>query len=274
MALRGFASGRSTVCADLTSQWLSRKEPWTIRHLQRLCTADAAPTFAGVSPQPLSPHNVPPSRASATMSTPPAGAALDQVDDVEEVENGARRGFPLAVVAILSLVAAGGVVDLALDRPQRWISLHVLFELALVSLSLGSIAVLTLRWRRASSQLAGARQALASTRRSLADRQAERDQWRASAQSVLAGLGIAIDRQFSAWGLTPTEREVALLLLKGVGHKQIAARSGRSERTVRQHAVSVYQKAGLGGRAELAAFFLHDLMLPGEDAPSDPGGTP
>jgi hypothetical protein len=41
---------------------------------------------------------------------------------------------------------------------------------------------------------------------------------------------------------------------------------------VRQHAVSVYQKAGLGGRAELAAFFLQDLMLPekrpGEQPPA------
>jgi len=38
--------------------------------------------------------------------------------------------------------------------------------------------------------------------------------------------------------------------------------SGRSERTVRQHAVSVYQKSGRGGRAGLAAFFLGDLILP------------
>ena len=76
------------------------------------------------------------------------------------------------------------------------------------------------------------------------------------------GLGRAIDRQFDAWGLTPAEREVALLVLKGHGHKQIAGLTGRSERTVRQHAVTVYGKAGLGGRAELAAFFLQDLMLP------------
>jgi DNA-binding CsgD family transcriptional regulator len=61
---------------------------------------------------------------------------------------------------------------------------------------------------------------------------------------------------------TLTEQEVALLLLKGHGHKQIAAATGRSERTVRQHAVAVYQKSGLQGRAELAAFFLEDLVVP------------
>ena len=31
---------------------------------------------------------------------------------------------------------------------------------------------------------------------------------------------------------------------------------------MRQHAGVVYEKAGLAGRAELAAYFLHDLMLP------------
>ena len=32
--------------------------------------------------------------------------------------------------------------------------------------------------------------------------------------------------------------------------------------TIRQHAVAVYQKSGLGGRAELAAFFLEGIPTP------------
>jgi hypothetical protein len=35
---------------------------------------------------------------------------------------------------------------------------------------------------------------------------------------------------------------------------------------VRQHAVSIYEKSGIGGRSELAAFFLQDL-LPGAGEP-------
>lgn len=106
------------------------------------------------------------------------------------------------------------------------------------------------------------RSALATSEQTLAERQAERDRWRASAEHALAGLGQAIDTQFDNWALTNTEREIAILLLKGLGHKQIAGQTGRSERTVRQHAVTVYGKAGLAGRAELAAFFLQDLTLP------------
>lgn len=60
------------------------------------------------------------------------------------------------------------------------------------------------------------------------------------------------------------------MLLKGFGHKQVAAHLGRSERTVRQQAVDVYRKAGLQGRAELAAFFLQDVVLP-TDHPASGG---
>ena len=76
-----------------------------------------------------------------------------------------------------------------------------------------------------------------------------------------------MSRQFQDWGLTPAEEDVALLLLKGKSHKEIAAATGRSERTVRQHAVAAYHKAGLGGRAELAAYFLGDLNLPNAPGP-------
>lgn len=98
----------------------------------------------------------------------------------------------------------------------------------------------------------------------LAERASERDEWRASAEQALAGLGRAVDERFPAWGLTPAERDVAIHLLKGRSHKQIAFMTDRSERTVRQPAVAVYQKSRLGGRAELAAFFLEDLMLPAQ----------
>lgn len=166
----------------------------------------------------------------------------------------ARPMFPVLVPAILLLVAVGGAIDLVLDRPTTWLSLHVLVEVTLMVVSLTFSIVLWRAWNRTTRQLARAEQAIAAST-------AERDAWRKSAESALAGFSTAVERQFEKWGLTPVEREVAMLLLKGHGHKQVAAQTGRSERTVRQHAVSVYEKSGLGGRAELAAFFLEGLML-------------
>jgi DNA-binding CsgD family transcriptional regulator len=78
----------------------------------------------------------------------------------------------------------------------------------------------------------------------------------------MEGLGVSIARQFRRWQLTPAESEVALLLLKGLSHREAAAVRGVSERTVRQQAREVYRKADLAGRSELSAFFLEDLLLP------------
>lgn len=164
------------------------------------------------------------------------------------------------LAAVLLFFAVGFAVDLVLDAPTTWRSAHTLFELALATLSLGFAAWLWLGWRRTARSLAQAA-------RSLEAHRAERDAWRESARAALEGLGRAIDAQFTTWHLTPTEREVALLLLKGHGHKQIAAMTGRSERTVRQHAVAVYEKSGLHGRSELAAFFLDAVPLPAQRPP-------
>jgi DNA-binding NarL/FixJ family response regulator len=90
--------------------------------------------------------------------------------------------------------------------------------------------------------------------------------WNRDAQNLLEGLGAAIDRQFERWDLTPAEREVALLQLKGLRHKTIAELRKTSERTVRQQALAIYRKSGLNGRSDLAAFFLEDLLLPGNQA--------
>ena len=83
----------------------------------------------------------------------------------------------------------------------------------------------------------------------------------------MRGLGEALDRQFQRWSLSPAEAEVALLLLKGLAMKEIAAVRGVSERTVREEAQAVYGKAGLAGLAELSAFFLEDLLLPAPKGP-------
>lgn len=181
------------------------------------------------------------------------------LDDDDEIRHDDPRAPLGATIVVLLLVVVGGAVDIALDSPEEWRSGHVMFELLLMAMSLGLAAWLWRSWWLATRRLGEARRDMAAREKVL---RGERDAWRASARQALEGLGAAIDRQFDAWGLTPTEREVALLLLKGHGHKQIAALTGRSERTVRQHAVAVYGKSGLGGRAELAAFFLEDLLLP------------
>jgi DNA-binding CsgD family transcriptional regulator len=186
------------------------------------------------------------------------------MDAMEREEEGERLRALLAVVLAVQLV--GGTIDLVWDAPDSWLSLHAIYEVLLILAGVVLSVVLWRGWRRE-------RRSLAHTREALEAQRIERDAWRASARRALAGLGQAIDSRFQAWGLTPVEREIALLVMKGRTHKAIARETGRSERTVRQHAVAIYEKSGLGGRAELAAFFLEDLMLPGTGAAREEGGA-
>jgi DNA-binding CsgD family transcriptional regulator len=149
---------------------------------------------------------------------------------------------------------------------------HVGSEAAGVILALGGVGWFAARAMRQRSALRRERDALRDTAENLAqrlsDEQRERERWQGEARQLLEGLGSAIDQQFERWGLTRAEREVALLLLKGLSHKEVADVRGVSERTVRQQARALYKKAGLEGRADLAAYFLEDLLLP----PTGAGG--
>jgi DNA-binding CsgD family transcriptional regulator len=132
---------------------------------------------------------------------------------------------------------------------------HVLFEGMVFAVAAGGLFVL---WRR----IAAARSMAGALNRDLARARADAEKWRADSRALLSGLGAAIDRQFTVWDLSGAEREVGLLLLKGMSLKEIAQIRGTSERTARQQALAVYRKGGIAGRAGLSAFFLEDLLLP------------
>ena len=179
------------------------------------------------------------------------GAARPDVGD----EPG-RSGWAVGIlVAIVVLVG----VDLATDAwaGARW--LHWVLELVVALLSAAGAFAL---WMR----MVAARRSASGLSRDLDASRVDADRWRREAENALRGLGAAIDRQFDHWKLSAAEREIALLVLKGLSLKDIGALRQTSERTVRQQALGIYRKAGVAGRAELSAFFLEDLLLPSTPA--------
>jgi len=171
-----------------------------------------------------------------------------------------------ANLAILFLLAAAlAATDLLTDSSDGMSLLHVLTEGAIVA-ACGAGAWLTLRRVRAlAARERDARDLAASLDRDLARTKAEAERWRNEAKELLAGLSVAIDRQLMRWQLSPAQTQIALLLLKGLSHKEIAAARSVGEATVRQQSRAIYQKAGVVGRHELAAFFLEGLLAPDTD---------
>ena len=170
----------------------------------------------------------------------------------------------LASLVLFVVIACLVASDLVADYGEGSGMAHLLAEgFVLVLACLGAV----LLWRR----LQAARATVTHLQSDLTAAQAEAARWRRENEQVLEGLGAAIKAQFQRWELTGAEQEVALLLLKGLGHKEIAEVRSTSERTAREQARAVYRKAGVTGRAALSAFFLEDLLLPMAPGDSVPG---
>ncbi len=77
-----------------------------------------------------------------------------------------------------------------------------------------------------------------------------------------------LEEQFDAWALTPSERDVALMAMKGYSNAEIAGILGKSEGTVKSQSNSVFRKADVSGRVQLLGHFMGELieepLLPGE----------
>ena len=73
-------------------------------------------------------------------------------------------------------------------------------------------------------------------------------------------LSQVIQKDFETWRLSESEKEVAILLIKGLSMNEIGELRGVKEKTVRQQATSIYTKSKCPNRHELAAKFIEDLL--------------
>jgi DNA-binding CsgD family transcriptional regulator len=158
-------------------------------------------------------------------------------------------------LGLFALITTLICFDVAADYRACTEPRHLFTEGGVMVLALAGLVMLCRQFRRVQSE---AEQLSVDLKAA----QLEADRFRHEAQEALRGLGEAIDRQFVRWNLSPAESEVALLLLKGLSHREIAALRSTTETTIRQQGLAVYRKSGLRNRAELSAFFLEDLLLP------------
>jgi DNA-binding CsgD family transcriptional regulator len=189
---------------------------------------------------------------------------LDLPEIAEEFDQRPKRPGGRTSILLFALIALLMAVDMVMDYRGNVAMALESFELLVFVSALAGIAFNLRQLTEAHHRSAQLDQELAKARAEARLSNEDARRWAQEAQTVLHGLGEAIDRQFDRWGLTPAEREIALLQLKGLRHKAIAELRNTSERTVRQQALNIYRKSGLNGRNDLAAFFLEDLLLPGK----------
>ena len=80
-----------------------------------------------------------------------------------------------------------------------------------------------------------------------------------------------VHAQFNEWSLTPSESDIALLLMRGLASKDIAELRNCTVGTVKVHSHNVFRKAGVTSRVELMSLFLDEFMDVGmQSAPQQP----
>ncbi|MEO8530988.1 MAG: LuxR C-terminal-related transcriptional regulator [Deltaproteobacteria bacterium] len=79
-------------------------------------------------------------------------------------------------------------------------------------------------------------------------------------RSVQGDFMVMLEEHFTNWGLTASERDVALFAIKGMSTAEIAGLRATSEGTVKAQTNAIYRKAGVTGRPQLLSIFIEDLM--------------
>lgn len=69
-----------------------------------------------------------------------------------------------------------------------------------------------------------------------------------------------LEEHFELWSLTPSERDVALLSIKGLSIAEIAQVRQTKEGTIKAQCNAIYSKAGVSGRQQLLSLFIEELM--------------
>lgn len=144
-----------------------------------------------------------------------------------------------AIVVVQALGAVFFVADVVGDILQDGLGLHIAIE-AVVAFSL--LAGVVFGARALKVMLGEAKR---------------RDEALAAASGALADL---VREKFAAWGLTPSECDVALFALKGCSAQEIAQIRTTAEGTVRAQLTRIYAKAGVSSQAALVSLFFDDLL--------------
>lgn len=173
----------------------------------------------------------------------------------------------LVTFAILAGISLFAGVDVYSDIIDGLPLSHLIHEIALWIFSMiGAIYQFRIiKWQR--KEIISYREKVTALETA---REVERKDFRNQIAHLSNEFLAHIDQQFNKWHFTRSEKEIALLLIKGLSMKEIADIRGSSESTVRQQSSLIYKKSHLGGRMELSAFFLDDILalsnLPAEEA--------
>lgn len=149
------------------------------------------------------------------------------------------------------------VMDIHEDLGEQASGLHIFIECFTAVITVGYLISSVISVRR----LANKEKELVSEVSSLKD---QANSWQQKNNELTSGLAQAIDEQLENWHLSRAEKDVTLLILKGLSYKEIAGLRNTTEQTIKQQMSNIYKKSKMANRSELMAYFMEDLLTPNQ----------
>lgn len=159
----------------------------------------------------------------------------------------------IAFLALLTVYTGYELYDELLDLGQGESPLTVWTEILMVSTTLGFIFYVTRLLYLSQRQYKESQQKLEQVK----------EQLRSSNERLRQGKEAfrdTIEWQLDEWKLTQAQKDVSVLLLKGLSAREIADIRNVQEKTVRNHLSVIYEKSGLPGRNIFCAWFFEGLF--------------
>ncbi len=172
------------------------------------------------------------------------------VDEI--VRNSSRRTL---VIVFVLVVFATNAVEISREFMAGETLLTMWDDMSWFAVSAVLLAIFFYESRIQQRELGDLRGQLENARGKLAELDAGSPELASQYRAVM-------QKQFDAWQLSASEQDVVIGMLKGLSLREIAELRDTREKTVRQQASSVYRKAGVGSRHELAAWFFEDMLEP------------
>jgi len=160
-----------------------------------------------------------------------------------------RRAVTLAVIILLqALCAAFFVSDIASDfGTGTYGNTHLYMEAVATLVLITGVIILMVELRGVMSRMEQLDRGLRAARGEMAQ---------------------IIDSFFDEWKLTPSEKDVGLMILKGFDNEAIADFRGTATGTIRAQSTRIYSKAGVDSRAQLFSVLLEELLADDDHRPS------
>jgi DNA-binding CsgD family transcriptional regulator len=160
----------------------------------------------------------------------------------------------LVLITMLLIVIVINTVDFLKDIQQGDEILHIALEILTVCLSIWGIVML---FRMIKSR----KEEISILNKKVEKVESDLELSHSKLKEIGREYNKYITKQFEVWSLTPSEKEVALVLLKGLSFKEIAVVRDTKEKTVRQQASTIYRKSSVAGRHEFSAWFFEDMLI-------------